>query len=474
MKIRAKITLWITLLVGILTLISSTSILFAVREYTYSQKTKEAFDKADKVQNLISVFEKDNKYKNIYYLFEDPKLLSKTIQNEGTKIYEGSYLQAVNIRGVIFSRSPNLGDKKLPIMKSGTMGQLTLELPTRNGLQMVNIFYLSQNLRLNNKDVGYLQVGIPLIKVDNLFNQLLLFQVINFFISIFAAAILGRFLSKRSLKPMTDITDEVNNMVGQNLLKNLETSKLSKDEIGMLVITFNQLIDRISSVFTSQQRFISDASHELRSPLTSIKGYAQLLLKRGKENPELTKDGIEIIIKESERLERLVNDMLFLVRSGEKFISNDNIEIVSVIRQLVLDLRPLHSNLSIEDINFKAFINGESDSIKRVFINLINNALRAVQDKGFVNINMEIIDNRINILVKDNGTGIEEEHIEKIFERFYRVDTSRERNKGGSGLGLSIVKEIIESNNGTVSVKSKINKGSLFIVSFPLNYVTYQ
>ncbi|RYY00040.1 HAMP domain-containing histidine kinase, partial [bacterium] len=406
MKIRARLTLWFTILVGSLTLVSNTIILIATKEYTYNQKIKEAYDKVEEVENLIIALNKESNENKKQFNLEQIDLLSKTIKGQATKIYEGAYLQVLNVKGQIISRSPNLGEKKLPIMKNGTLGQLTLELPTRAGISSTKILYLSSDIFINNIKIGYLQVGLPLTRHESVFSQMLIFELLNIFICIAFSILLGRFLSKRALIPVTNITDEVNKMVGRSLLKNIDTEKLAKDEIGILASTFNDLIERISSVFNSQQRFISDASHELRSPLTAIKGYAQLILKRGKENPELTKNGIEIIIKETERLERLVNDMLLLIRSGEKSFLNDHIDIISLVRQLVLELKPIYPNLTVEENHTKAFLIGNPDSLRQVFINLINNALRAVSDKGNVHVFFEIKNPLIYIHVEDNGIGI--------------------------------------------------------------------
>lgn len=471
MKIRTSLTLWFTMLVGCVVIVSNLVVLLGIRIYLNNQKNEEAKDKANDVQKVIIALEKDHKDQKMPFKIEDPDLLSYTLSDQGTTLYEGSYLQVTDMKDKVFSKSPNLGDKFLPVLKTGTIGTLTLYLPVNGSFSNVRVLYYSAPLYLNKEVKASLQIGLPLTKNERLMNQMLIFEVFELILAMIVSILLGRFLSKRALSPMVKITQEVHSMAGQNLLKLLDTSTLNDDEIGRLAGTFNELLSRISKVFEAQQRFISDASHELRSPLTSIRGHAQLLLKRGKENPQILQEGTEIIIRESQRLERLVNDMLILAKSGQKISENKEFDIILLLKQLVSELQPLHNNLRFEclcdgEINVK----GDFDELKRVFINLLHNAFRAVTDKdnGEVIVRCEKIKDKINICIIDNGIGIKEEHLEHVFERFYRVDSARERDKGGSGLGLSIVKEILQNHGGDVSVKSKINEGTTFIISLPV------
>ncbi len=469
MKIRTSLTLWFAATVGLMSIISNLIVVFSIKEYLYNQKVEEAKDKANDVQQVIITLQKDHLEQEIPFEIQDPDLLSYTLSEQGTALYEGAYVQVTDLNSKVFSKSPNLKNKSLPILKSSTIGQLTLLLPVKNQVSNIRVLYYSGPLYINKEVIATVQVGLPLIKSERIFNQILIFELIKLFLSIAISFIIGRFLSTRALSPMVKIADEVHSMAGQNLLKLLDTSTLNKDEIGQLAGTFNELLSRISKVFDVQQRFISDASHELRSPLTSIRGHAQLLLKRGKDNPEMLKEGMEIIIRESERLERLVNDMLILARSGQRSAKNIDLDIIKSVKQLVSELQPLHDNLKFIDEEEQKIIliNGDQDSLRRVFINLIDNALRAVGSNGEVIVKYEIEDQNIIFYIIDNGIGIKEEHLENVFERFYRVDSARDRDKGGTGLGLSIVKEIINSHKGQVSVTSTLGEGTTFMITLP-------
>lgn len=468
MKIKTSLTLWFTLLVSTLMFISNVIVLFAVKEYLYNQKVDEIKERVVQVEKVINALALDKKENKEKFDIKDPELLLYTLTDQHTSLYEGAYLQVTSLDNIIFSKSPTLEKSVLPILKEGTIGTLTLDLPTKKGKLSSKILYYSTTLIFENIALAKLQIGLPLAKNDKLVSELLFFRLIEISIAIFISILFGVFLSKRALSPMVRITNEVNTMEGKNLLKLLDTKNLANDEIGQLAKTFNSLLSRISEAFEFQKRFVSDASHELRSPLTTIKGYAQLIAKRGNEKPEILKEGLEVITKEVERLERMVNDMLTLAKTGKNTTNFRKVEIIGLLKALFNQLHKIHQNLKIDDSDNIFFVNGDEDSLKRVFINLIDNALRVTDKNGFVKISWQIKDDHILISILDNGIGIEQEHLEHIFERFYRVDSSREREKGGSGLGLALVKDITLMHNGEVFVESNKNEGAIFTVKLPI------
>lgn len=465
MKIKTRLTLWFTLLVGFLMISSNLIVWFSIRDYLYNQSILEAKEKVNEVEKVIIALFKDHQEQKIPFNLEDPDLLSYTLSEHGTSLYEGAYLQVTNLKGKIFSSSPNLQKKRLPVLKTGTIGDLTLLLPLNDN--PIKLLYYCSPLFINGSMAATLQVGIPLMKNENLLSQILLFELIQLLVAISISVYLGKFLSGHALNPMVRITSEVTSMGGQNLLQLIDTTSLNKDEIFELAETFNSLLKRIENAFELQKRFVSDASHELRSPLTAIRGHAQLLLKRGRDNPAMLKEGFEIIIGEAERLSRLVDDMLLLARSEKKISQFKEINITNLVIKLVTELQLLHPNIIMpEPVNF-FFIKGDEEALKRVFINLLDNAVRASGLHGEVQVTFRHENNYIEILIRDNGPGIEQEHISHVFERFYRVDSARDRDKGGSGLGLSIVSEIIEIHRGKVYVESSKGNGTTFVVKLP-------
>lgn len=465
MKIRTKLTLLFTLLVAVLTILSGSIAWFGIRNNLYESLFAEIKNKAEEVQKLILFLEKESEDKNIPLQIEDPNIFLYTLSETSGALFEGVFLQMSNNRNQIFAKSPNLRDTSLPILANNKAFTLQLIIPK---IKTVNILYYSVPIYIKGIQVSNLQIAMPMTKNEDLLNQLLIYQILEVILAILISIFLGRFLSEKALKPVSFITESVESMEVKDFNERLDTSGLTGDEIGKLANTFNKLLERISNSVKSQNRFISDASHELRSPLTAIIGHAELLIKRGESNPSIIHKSSDVIIREAKRLVILVNDMLFLARSEVKILEKEEINLKSLILDLYSDLSPLHPQIQINLPEQNVYIYGNSNNIKQVFINLINNALVVIdKDIGYVKISLSKKNKLTHIIISDNGYGIESEHLNHLFDRFYRVDSSRERNKGGSGLGLSIVNEIIRNHNGTIEVKSEINKGTDFIIELP-------
>ncbi|MGB7366525.1 MAG: ATP-binding protein [Carnobacterium jeotgali] len=229
-------------------------------------------------------------------------------------------------------------------------------------------------------------------------------------------------------------------------------------------------IRRLEKVRTD---FVTNASHELKTPVTALKGFSETLLDGAMEDKEVLKQFLEIMLAESSRLDFLVNDILELSKLEQKQvplkIEEINLtEAVISTFQLVkqkADEKKMKLNIIEED---NLFITGDSSRLKQILANLINNAVVYTQESGEVEVTIKKENNFAVIKVSDNGIGIPEDEQDRIFERFYRVDKARSRNSGGTGLGLSIVKYLVENLNGFITVESKLGLGTTFIVKLPI------
>ncbi|HOV78461.1 MAG TPA: ATP-binding protein [Bacillota bacterium] len=223
-----------------------------------------------------------------------------------------------------------------------------------------------------------------------------------------------------------------------------------------------------------RSEFVANVSHELRTPLTSIKGFAETLIDGALEDPQVTRHFLEIINTETDRLSRLIDELLNLSRieSGKALPNLQSLKIRELVDKAVAILQPRakKKNIAIElDIpDNLPMVQADSDMINQVLINLIENAVSYTQPGGLVNIRASVYEDQIRVEVQDNGIGIPPENLSRIFERFYRVDKARSRELGGTGLGLSIVKHIIEAHHGRVEVESKAGAGSTFSFNLPL------
>ncbi|MBO8156453.1 MAG: PAS domain-containing protein [Bacillaceae bacterium] len=224
--------------------------------------------------------------------------------------------------------------------------------------------------------------------------------------------------------------------------------------------------------------FVANVSHELKTPITSIKGFAETLLEGAKDDPKLLDEFLTIIYKESRRMQQLIKDLLELSKlEHDEF--DLHIETISV-RNIVKDVLSLVDYLANEkqieihnQIDKDLYFDGDSSRIKQVLLNLLTNAISYTPEKGTVTVDAEENQEELVLMVKDTGIGIPEEDLPRIFERFYRVDKARSRNSGGTGLGLAIVKHIVEAHHGRIEVNSEINKGTVFYIYLKKNFTKY-
>jgi len=221
--------------------------------------------------------------------------------------------------------------------------------------------------------------------------------------------------------------------------------------------------------------FVSSVSHELRTPLTSVAGYAKVL-HRGKQG-ELTedqKDSLNIIIEEAERLTRLINDVLDLskLETGRIRFKLEKVNLVERLKQCVdvvkASAQESGIKLTLKTSKSLPLINGNNDLLGQVFMNLLSNALKFTDKGGFISILVRKKDGYLRTIVKDNGCGISNEMLPKLFNKFYQADMSMSRKHGGTGLGLPIVKHIVQIHKGNIVVESEVGKGSSFIIDLPL------
>lgn len=281
-------------------------------------------------------------------------------------------------------------------------------------------------------------------------------------IALIAATIAGMFLTRRMLSPVDAISRKAETIQADNLSDRLPVN--GTDEFGKLSQTINSMLSRLETQFEQQRRFVGDASHELRSPLTVIKGAAELGAADDLAT-DRSRDYFRRINQAADRTTRLVENLLFLARSDNGVLianrrETDVAELVQGALDEVAATFTSHPGIALRLQQTSLHIDGEL--MHRALCNLISNAYRHTPETGQVDIT--IADGTIE--VKDTGTGIPESHLPHVQERFYRVDASRSRKAGGTGLGLSIVQSIAAAHGGDVTIKSIEGAGTTVTISF--------
>ncbi|MFD4929076.1 two-component system histidine kinase PnpS [Peribacillus butanolivorans] len=242
------------------------------------------------------------------------------------------------------------------------------------------------------------------------------------------------------------------------------------DEWKGILLIFHDITE-LKRLEQMRKDFVANVSHELRTPITSIKGFSETLLDGALKDEKTLKHFLSIILKESDRLQELIQELLNLskMEQQEFVLKTGVVDITNVLgdiqEMLIGKLKEKEVSLEIKASSEPVFIEGESDRIKQVFINLITNALTYTPNGGWVTVNVTENEQTVDIIVQDSGIGIEEKELPRIFERFYRIDKARSRDSGGTGIGLAIVKHIIEVHKGKIKVESTPGSGTTFTVT---------
>lgn len=245
-----------------------------------------------------------------------------------------------------------------------------------------------------------------------------------------------------------------------------------KNPYGYIIVIHD--ITEIKRLENIRTDFVANVSHELKTPLTSIIGFAETLKNGGIDDKATEENFLGIILEEADRLQKLIDDILSLSEIESKKIANEQKfsvsqsiqEVVFMLERQAIDKS---QTLKFNDDTSGVLLNANRNQFKQMLINLVENAIKYTPEKGFVEVTLKVFDNEILIEVEDNGIGIPNESIDRIFERFYRVDKARSRELGGTGLGLSIVKHIVQILNGKISVKSELGEGTKFTIGIPKN-----
>ncbi|MER3480180.1 MAG: sensor histidine kinase [Meiothermus sp.] len=234
------------------------------------------------------------------------------------------------------------------------------------------------------------------------------------------------------------------------------------NEVASLVRSLNRMLHRLENAWETQTRFLLDASHELRTPVTAILGHVGYLMRRT-QLTEQQRESLEIVRRESERMRKLVGDLLELSQTGGWKVELGAVHVSTVLYEIEEEYgRSFEGKIEVEAPD-NLWALGDPERLHQVVANFVSNAIKAGSTQ--IRLVARDLSERVVIRVEDNGEGIPAEHLPHLFERFYRVDKARDRERGGSGLGLAIVRSIVEAHGGSVWVESEPGKGSVFSVS---------
>jgi two-component system, OmpR family, sensor kinase len=280
----------------------------------------------------------------------------------------------------------------------------------------------------------------------------------------------GALVAGRALQPVDSLTNTAAAIASSRRFDKRVPSVNRKDELGRMAATFNEMLDSLQEAYQSQQRFVADASHELRAPLTAIQANLNLLERQTEMAPAERVEALREADREAARLARLVADLLALARADAGvMLRRQPVELDRMLLDAVGEARHLAKSQTIEVREIEPVqVCGDPDRLKQLVIILVDNALKYTPPTGIVTVGLQIIDQMARIRVQDNGVGIASNDLPHVFERFYRVDPARGHDPGGTGLGLPIAKWIVEQHRGAIAISSEPWEGTTVIVSLPI------
>jgi len=454
-KISIKITIVYALMFALVLLLLNASILYGVKYYLYNQANKQIED----IQTVI--------LNNITSQNEQLELSNKEVFLD-VPSNQNIYIRIIQQDGKILNSSENFNyEIKEPQDRTNTLEEKAKHLEEKDK----DLLY--KNVKFESKEYGIVYIQI----VKNMENEyyfieiLFAFMVIADFIGMIASLILGYIVSKRMLKPIDYITKTAENISINNLKERIEGND-SNDELNRLVNTFNNMIDRLQGSFDRQVQFVSDASHELRTPIAVIQGYANLLDRWGKDDKEVLEKSIYAIKLEATNMANLVEKLLFLAKgdSGTQLIEKKEFYLNELVNEVVRESKIIAPNHIItSNQNDTVNIIADYKMIKQLLRIFIDNSIKFTSEQNKIDISSEVQGKVVKLTISDRGIGIPEDEIQNIFDRFYIVDKSRSKEKGGTGLGLSIAKWIVDMHKGSIDVESKEGTGTKITVTLNLD-----
>ena len=320
---------------------------------------------------------------------------------------------------------------------------------------------------------GVVEAGESLTSLNAVSTSVIIELLVAMPFALFFGILVSYWLATRAFAPITRLTRVARNIKAGDLHQRVPVPR-ARDEVQNLALTFNEMIEYLDTAFTRQRRFVADASHELRTPVAAIRSMTDIILTR---NPSSDDKEYGLVLRkvnmQAERLGDLIDELFVLAAAdeGKIVIEREQVRLDRLAVDVATTMEPLarEQGICVEaQAHEPVIVAGDDARLMQVIMNLVDNAITHTESGGRVTLSVGIQNADAYLSVRDTGCGIAQEHLERIFERFYRTDSARSRISGGNGLGLAIVDWIVHAHSGRIMVESQVGKGSIFTVYLPL------
>ena len=412
-------------------------------------------------QQLVSV--RDLILENSQRFLNDPAALADLSETYNVRV-----LMFDQAREVVLDTDPE--KSQIPFPRRNPLGR-----NTQTTLDIAGNTWLYSFSRLQRGQILVVAAPRPRVPVLNIFADQFFLPILEAgVIALLLSLILAFLLSRWVADPLQKVVVAARNYP-QGSEEIQPVTPHGPREVQDLTHAFNSMIGRVQSSQKSQRDFVANVSHELKTPLTSIQGFAQAILDDTADTPEARKQAAQIIYDESARMHRMALDLLDLARleAGTADLKMTSVDIVALLKNIIVKFTPQAEKVAVTlQLNIPAglpSIVGDGDRLSQVFTNLVDNALKFTPAGGAITLSAKKVGAEMELSVVDTGSGVPNEVLPNLFDRFYQADPSRAGGeKHGAGLGLAIVKEIVEAHGGKIGVRSQVGHGTIFTIHLPL------
>ncbi len=431
--------------------------LYSLRKIVYKPVDATLFARARTLDTLI----KNNSFKISFLDVNGNRFVS---ENGRLWIYltrNSKYFFQIRSRnGDTLEKSMSLGDMSLPYN-----GELNKCMNVRvNGMMLRLVNYWDKDLKI------VIQVAYDVQREHGIMMNFMYVTLAAIVLVMLISSIGGYLISLKALKPIDELSRRIDKISNENLSQRIDLKRIP-DELEGLVEAFNNMLERLEEAFNQQKRLISDVSHELKTPVSVILMQAELALKK-ERSASAYREALSTIKSAAHVVSELIEKMLFMAQLESKYsaIAVKECNVKEIIGDVlsILKTQAAARNITIVADVEDCIARCDRLTMVEVFLNLVDNAIKYNRENGKVTIRCEKVEtDKVRILIEDTGIGIEKDQLSRIFEAFYRVDKSRSKQKEGFGLGLSIVRKILQLNGGTINIKSTPGKGTTVEVILP-------
>jgi two-component system heavy metal sensor histidine kinase CusS len=460
-SITVRLTLFYTVATTFLLVLTIASLYWVMTHSLYQSEHQLLSDEVDILQNIVE--------KKRYHISDLKQKIREIPPIIDSSVYD-HYIRILNDKRQIITET----NKMSRYLQGATFfSQLAQKEKTSEWWQSTDgTYYLLMQspilLDKDGKNPWVIQVALDVSFQRDIIKKYRNKLVAGLFIGVFCALCLGYGIARRSLRRLNELTETTKAITVSSLHQRIDPT-LWPNELRALGMSFNQMLGRIEDSFSRLTQFSADLAHELRTPINNLIMEAEVVLCKVSSMSEY-KNTLESNLEEAKRISQIIENLLFLARAEQPNLTIEK-NTLSLEKEIHIVIDFYQALIDEKNINVSCVGTGKivanSNMVRRMLSNLLSNALKYSPLNCAINFEIKIFSNTLQLILRDMGCGISDEHLPKIFNRFYRIDSARSQAFGGTGLGLAIVKSIIDLHQGSIEVNSQVGIGTTFSINFP-------